>query len=411
MMPTPPPPDSGPADVRPPEARPPDPSLLDPVVRLVATPDELAAIAAVVETAPQVAIDVEANGLHAYRERVCVLQLTAGATNAIVDVVALEDLSPLRDALDRDDVEIVFHGGDYDVSILSRDHDFRFHRVFDTMIAATLLGEEKVGLADLVESLHGVRLDKRYQKMDWEKRPLDDDQIDYLHRDTIYLPSLRDLYYGRLAEADLLEEAAIEFDRLAERCGKIAELDPEGWRRIKGARGLPDVGRSILAEIYLWREGESERRDRPPFKVLPPSVMVDLAKNPPPSEDAPQDLRVVPPRLRPRYGADIAKSVRAGIARAAEGRAPPAEIGPKPTPAERAKSKRIRRLDEKLRDWRKDEAKERKVTNLVVIPNRAIAWIARARPRTVAELAEYPDIGKKRAARYGETILEIVAKA
>ena len=89
---------------------------------------------------PRCALDIEANSLHAYRERTCVIQVTAEGRHAIIDAVALEDLAPLRDALDRDDLELLLHGGDYDIAMLSRDHDFAFHRVFDTMIAATLLG-------------------------------------------------------------------------------------------------------------------------------------------------------------------------------------------------------------------------------------------------------------------------------
>ncbi|MFV1959045.1 MAG: ribonuclease D, partial [Planctomycetota bacterium] len=109
----------------------------------VETPEALASLASRIATCDLVALDIEANSMHAYRERPCVVQLTTPRESAIVDAIAVEDLGALGDALDREDVEVVFHGGDYDVALLARDQGFVFHRVFDTMIAATLLGEEK----------------------------------------------------------------------------------------------------------------------------------------------------------------------------------------------------------------------------------------------------------------------------
>src|SRR5262245_27959551 len=124
---------------------------------LVTTPEELARLAERLSREPLVALDTEANSLHAFRERVCVVQASVPGLDAIVDPLAVTDLSPLRAVVAREDAEVVLHGGDYDVSILSRDHGFEFPRVFDTMIAATLLGEERVGLAALLEAGCGVR--------------------------------------------------------------------------------------------------------------------------------------------------------------------------------------------------------------------------------------------------------------
>ena len=329
---------------------------------------------------------------------------------AIIDAVALEDLTPLRDAFDRDSLELLFHGGDYDIAMLSRDHGFVFHRVFDTMIASTLLGVEKVGLANLVLEAYGVQLDKRYQKADWARRPLEPDQIDYLYRDTAYLPGLCADLRARLEAADLEEEAEIEFRRLASRVGKHVVSDPDGWRRIKGASKLDARGRAVMAELHAWREGAAEDRDTPPFKILAPRAMLALAEKPPKKARDPQALTALHPKERKRWGAEVLDALRRGLQIADEGSAPPADIKPRLTREEAARRKQERTREEALREWRKIEATARKAPNLVVLPNRAIAWIIREMPNSVTALAEHDDIGPKRAARYGEQILEVLRK-
>ena len=208
--------------------------------------EELAGLCARLSSVPRIALDTEANSLHAYRERTCVVQLTTAAESAILDPLALSTLEPLRTALARPEVEVVFHGGDYDIAVLSRDHGFAFERVFDTMIAATLLGEPRVGLADLAREHLGVLLDKRFQTADWARRPVTPEQLVYLQGDTQWLLPLRDLLAARLAEHDLVEEADIEFRRLARRRGRPRAEEPERWRELKGAETLDADGRAVL---------------------------------------------------------------------------------------------------------------------------------------------------------------------
>ncbi len=402
-------PETPPAETAPPQReRLPSPPEHDPLI--VEDGAALEAFAEHVATCPLVAIDTEANSMFAYRESTCIMQVTAGERSAIIDVLAVEDLTPMRAAVDRADVEIVFHGGDYDITVLTRDHDFRFDRVFDTMIAATLLGDEKVGLAALVEDHFGHTLDKRFQRADWAKRPLTDEQLDYLRRDTMYLPALRAHYTERLVDADLEEEAAIEFRRLAGRQGTPAAFDEDGWRRIKGARKLDARGRAVLKELYLWREKRAEKRDVPTFKVLSPRIMVDMAagvKRPPRS---PHELQGLSDGLRRRFGRDFLRLVRTGLNAAEEGRAPDAHDGPRPSPEEVRAGKIQRKREDILKDWRRGEARKREVVNAVVLPNPAVAWLARERPTDVADLAACPDIGPKRTARYGATWVKLLAK-
>jgi ribonuclease D len=358
--------------------------------------------------ASQVALDTEANSMHAYREETCIMQLTVDGRTAIVDVLALGGLGPLRGALDRLDVEVILHGGDYDITVLTRDHDFGFERVFDTMIAATLLGDERVGLAALVEDHFGVKLDKRFQRADWGRRPLSAEQIDYLRRDTMYLPALRAHYGERLREADLVEEAEIEFRRLATRRGTHAEFDEEGWRRIKGARALDDRGRAVLRRLYLWREAEARERNKPPFKVLAPAALVAVAERTKREPRSPRDLHGLHGRQRGRYGKVLLGVVTEGLRDAAAGEIPPKDIRPRLSRREAAAAKLRRRREDALRDWRRREARRRDVPNMVVLPNPGLAWLVETMPETVADLGTCADIGPKRISLYGEKLIEVL---
>ena len=377
---------------------------------MVETPEALRAWAGHVAGCTEVALDTEANSMHAYREETCIMQLTAGGRSAIVDVLAVQGLAPLREALARDDVEIVLHGGDYDITVLTRDHDFRFTHVFDTMIAATLLGDERVGLAALVEDHFGHKLEKRFQRADWGRRPLTAEQIDYLRRDTMYLPALRAHYGERLREKDLEEEAIIEFRRLATRKGTQAAFDEEGWRRIKGVRTLDDRGRAVMRRLYLWREARAEERNAPPFKVLAPAAMLAMAERVHVTPRAPKDLHGLQGRQRDTLGRTLMLIVAAGLRDAEAGDVPPRELGPRMSREEAAAAKTLRTREDALKDWRRREAGRRGVPNVVVLPNPALTWLATEMPRSVADLAACGDLGPKRTERYGAACLAVLDK-
>jgi ribonuclease D len=375
----------------------------------VDTVEGLEALGARLCAVPRLALDTEANSLHAYRERTCVVQISTDAESAIVDPLALPSLAPLRDALDRPDVEVVFHGGDYDITVLTRDHGFSFARVFDTHIAATLLGEPRVGLADLVGTAFGVRLDKRFQTADWAQRPLTAAHLAYLQNDTQHLLALRDLLAPRLAERDLEEEAAIEFRRLARRRGRPLAADPEGWRRVKGSATLGPIQRAVLHELWAWREAEAERRDVPPFKVLGPQSLLAVAQHAREAADPRAPLIGVSPREAVRYARDLREAAQRGLAAEREGRGPGAEERPSLTEEQRRAVKVRTQRETVLRNWRRDEAAARGVPNVVVLPNPALEWLAERGTVSAAELAAHPDVGAKRAGRYGEALLRALA--
>jgi len=224
-----------------------------------------------------VALDTEANSLHNYYERVCLLQLSIGEEHFILDPLADLDLQPFLDLLKTKD--LILHGADYDLRMLRSTFDFSPDgHVFDTMLAAQLLGIERFGYAALVEHFFDVKLSKAGQKSNWAKRPLAEGQLRYAADDTRYLGAL----------ADLLREELKAHGRLGwhgESCRKMLSAtkqnnarDTDGAWRIRGLGALDRRDLAYLREFWTWRESEAQDADKPPFKVLGNEQLIRLAE-------------------------------------------------------------------------------------------------------------------------------------
>ena len=153
---------------------------------LVGTQQALSLMVADLKRQTRIAVDTEANSLHAYHERVCLIQFSTSEVDYLVDPLVVANLSPLEEIFSTHKIEKVFHAVDYDVYGLNRDYGFTINNLFDTMIAARTLGYTSLGLGNLLNEKFGIELNKRFQKADWGQRPLPDDLIDYARLDTAF---------------------------------------------------------------------------------------------------------------------------------------------------------------------------------------------------------------------------------
>ncbi len=162
---------------------------------------------AVAETMKQsiVAVDTESNSLYAYREKVCLIQISIPGKDYLIDPFKIGNMDLLAGLFKNKKIETVFHAAEYDLLVLKRDFDFEFNNLFDTMIAAKILGYKKVGLGSLVELFYKKTLAKRYQTADWGRRPLPKEMLDYARMDTTYLIRLRDYLRKELQKNDKWE--------------------------------------------------------------------------------------------------------------------------------------------------------------------------------------------------------------
>ncbi len=226
------------------------------------------------------AVDCEADSFHHYREKICLIQLSFGDADVLVDPLSGVDLGPLGEVLGRERVRKILHGSDYDIRMLRRDHGFVVRGLFDTMIAARLVGERAFGLSGLLEKHVGVRLDKskRLQRADWSVRPLPAVLVRYAAADTRFLGELAARLAERLSQLGRTEWAEEEFRRLEQtRWEAQPRDDASAWARVKGLRALDRRGLAVLRELAALREATARRHDVPPFRVARDEALLDLA--------------------------------------------------------------------------------------------------------------------------------------
>ena len=369
---------------------------------LVADEDSLGRLVRALAPSPVVAIDTESNSLHAYRERVCLIQFSTLAADYIVDPIRLPDLSPLAPIFANPAQQKVFHAAEYDLLCLRRDYHFEFTNVFDTMSAARTLGWRQVGLAAILDTHFGVKMNKKYQRVDWKRRPLTPEQLDYARLDTHYLVALRDRQLQALTESGRWPEAHEEFARLARLRSESDDAGPDAtafWR-VNGARDLTPGQAAVLQALFGYREQQAERMDRPPFKVMGEATLMELARRAPCHAEDLQSLPDMTPEQIHRYSDGVLYAIQQGLHAPAQ-RAPPVE----------RESDDVRDRYDRLHTWRKERARARGVESDVILPRTALWDLARRAPRTYGELAHITDFGPWRRETYGEEILALLSRA
>jgi len=366
--------------------------------KMVAQPAQLTALVAKLAEQPVVAVDTESNGLFAYREQVCLIQFSIPEDDYLVDPLALKDLSPLAEIFSDPRIEKVFHAAEYDLLCLKRDFGFEFSNLFDTMLAARILGQERVGLGNILADEFGVHLKKRYQRANWGRRPLPPEMQDYARLDTHYLIRLRDRLRAELLETGRWPIAQEDFARLCEVDGELLTPPETDIWGINGARDLTPQQVAILQELADYRQKTAEAQDRPLFKVIGDKTLTAIAAAEPDTLD---DLGEVPGmsagQVR-RHGRRLLEAVKRG--QQAEPLRPPRRP--------RSDPRYIERLEE-LRTWRKHTAQKIGVSSDVVLPRDLLVQIARQNPASQDELSQIMACTPWRLQQYGARIHKLLA--
>src|SRR6266567_5727831 len=270
--------------------------------RLIATDAQLTELLKKIDMADRVAIDTEADSLHCYREKLCLLQISVPAAagvidagrdletasgnrdhrsrlqhDSIVDPLADLDLEPLRQVLETR--EIVLHGADYDLRMLRRGLNFIAHQIFDTLIAARLLGIREFSLAALLKRYFGLELPKGSQKANWAKRPLPARMAEYAINDVVYLLPLAEKLEAELDRPRRRDWLRQSCQRAIEQAAVARVRNQDELWRVRGAGLLHGRPAAVLRALWQWREGEAEMADRPPFHILQNEKLVNAAES------------------------------------------------------------------------------------------------------------------------------------
>jgi ribonuclease D len=262
----------------------------------VDNPASLSRAVAAVEKAERVYFDLEADSMHHYYAKICLMQVLADKTCYAIDPLAGLDLKPLLAALALK--PLVLHGADYDLRMLYQQYGFRPKEIFDTMIAAQLLSRTSFGLAALVKEFFGITLGKEAQKADWSRRPLPESMLEYAVQDTFFLPDLHQALLSELKAQGRLEWHQESCQALIRATERIRETDPDAaWRLVGSAKYAP---RQLAALKAQWdvRENLAKSKDIPAYKILPSEILLRFAENVP-REGRPEQIPRLPSRLEP----------------------------------------------------------------------------------------------------------------
>lgn len=260
------------------------------VPHLIVTASDLEAWAQRLQTAQWLAIDTESDSFHRYREKVCLIQMTAHGEDVIIDPLAVPSLSCLAPILANPNITKIFHDAGYDLICLRRDFGFVVRGLFDTMLASRILGERHFGLAAILRARYGFEADKRQQRSDWAHRPLSAAQLHYARYDTHFLPELALSLTQELQQAGRLAWAQEDFARLPEAAERAAarpsRADPEAFWRVQGVKKFDAAAKGRLRALYDLRERIALRLDRPAFKVFNEEVLTAMVQAPPANLEA-----------------------------------------------------------------------------------------------------------------------------
>jgi len=273
---------------------------------VIADAKRLEAVVAAVKGSSWIAVDTEADSLHAYPEKLCLMQFSLEGGDFLVDTLAGLDLSHLFDSLRNR--ELIFHGADYDLRMFRKTFHFVPSDIFDTMTAARLLGYKQFGLGHLVELHLGVKLEKGPQKMNWARRPLTERMEEYARNDTRFLKQLSDILRAELASKGRLSWQKRTGQQLIPHCAEIPTANRRPWR-MKGSDRLDPRGLAVLRELWKWREKEAVAANKPPFFVLNHDLLLRLAHE---AEGIKNIEKILPPKMSSRRREAILHAITHG---------------------------------------------------------------------------------------------------
>jgi ribonuclease D len=346
----------------------------------------------------ELALDTEGASFHRFLDRIYLLQLSTRDRNAIIDPLPIGSPARLGALLEDKNVEVVFHDADYDLRLLHQDYGWHVTNIFDTRVAAQLLGIKSFGLAALLEQFFDVKLDKKHQRADWSMRPLPADMLEYAVQDTRFLLPLRDHMKSQLEQRGRWHWAQEEFARL-EGTRWEAETEMEGFLRMKGARDLTRRELAVLREVSNWRDRVAEHMDRATFRVMGNEVLFELARVAPRNISELSPIKGMPKGMIERGGADLIAAIRRGL------EAPEATLPRFPRGQRWNKDRDFDDRVARLKAIRDAAASRLELDPGVLCSRERLENVARSGAKTLDDLEKVPELRRWQIEEMGEAFL------
>jgi ribonuclease D len=364
----------------------------------IETLPHLEGVARILGQAEIIGVDLEADSMHHYFEKVCLLQIATDSASYILDPLALRDLSVLHPVFSNSRIRKVFHGADFDVRSLYRDFRLEVENLFDTQLACKFLGFRETGLESLLRNRFHVELNKKFQKADWSQRPLSPEMLEYAAMDGRYLIPL-----ARMLEKELEEKSRLSW--VDEECLFLSKvrftppsLEPL-YLRVKGAFRLDPRSLAILESLLKFRETQAQKSDLPPFKVLGNESLLALAIQKPLRPEEMETGKVLSRKQIDRYGTHLLREIHRAMAMPDED----LPVYPRETWPELPSA--VRKRVKALKTWRDLRAKSLGMEPGILLNNALIHDLALKNPQSIKALEEIPGLKKWRQDHFGREIL------
>ena len=345
-----------------------------------------------------IGIDLEADSLFHYQEKVCLIQISTLRKNILIDPLSLKDLSPLASIFADNKIRKIFHGSDYDIRSLYRDFSIKVKALFDTQLASRFLGYSRTSLADLLKDRFNVLIEKRYQKRDWSRRPLPEEMLTYAVKDTCHLLPLAEILEKELAERERLSWVEEECDLLSRVRPAPSNNEPL-FIKFKGSGKLEPRGLAILEAILQLRDKIARLKDRPPFKVLGNRQIIEIIKKKPLSE---KDFHLLSRGQIKSLGPSILKSIERAMT------IPEDKLPVLPKAKRKSFDSKVSRRIKALKEWREQYAAMLGLDRSIVCTNSQIQSLALAGPSTVKEMKGIEGIREWQRRVFGSKVCSIL---
>ena len=350
-----------------------------------------------------IGVDLEADSMYHFKEKVCLIQIATANTTAVIDPLQIKNLSVLKPVFRRTDIQKVFHGADYDVRSLYRDFRVRINHLFDTELACRFLGFKESGLDAVLTKRYNVRLDKKYQRKDWSKRPLPEEMIAYAAADVHYLISL-----AKSLQQELKNKGRLSW--VQEECAYLSNVRPVSndtgplFLGFKGAGKLGPRGLAVLEELLNLRKNIAQQQDRPLFRIMGNKSIMALAEARPQSMKKLTKTEALGSKQIDRYGNQIISAVKKAM------RIPARNLPKYPRKTAPMVPAIVAKRVKELRRWRDQLASKLKIDPAIICTKAMISAIAVQRPISAKSLSAVKDLKTWQAAGFGSDIIDILKR-
>ena len=369
--------------------------------KIIDTFNALKNLARTIEKEKAIGVDLEADSMYHFKEKVCLIQMAAPGINVVIDPLTVRDLSPLKPIFNRPDVCKIFHGADYDVRSLYRDFDITINNLFDTELASRFLGYSETGLEAVLKNKFDVALDKKFQRKDWSRRPLPQDMISYAAKDARYLLPLAEILTSELEELGRLGWVREECEYLSNVRPNTSNTDPL-YLHFKGAGKLNSRNLAVLETLLQYRRQVAVKKNKPLFRIFGNRSLLELADKKPPNLKQLEKTRAMSPKQISMYGPGLITAIQDAM-----------QIEQENLPVyPRRKSPRVPMIVagrvKALRSWR-DEQVDRLALDPALICTKALMnTIAQQKPRKVSDLSAINEMKNWQKKEFGPDIVQVM---